>query len=106
MTPVSLVVGSRRDQLSRVARIDGDRIAWLSVVRLTMEYVEWDARLRDVGLADGLIRNLHGVLRAALTQAVRWGWVSRNVASLAELSSRKVAPRGLMSAADLRADTT
>ena len=48
------------------------------------------------------IRNLHGVLRAALTQAVQWGWVSRNVASLAELSSRKVAPRGVMSAADVR----
>ena len=48
------------------------------------------------------IRNLHGVLRAALTQAVRWGWMTRNVASLAELSLRKVAPRGVMSAGDVR----
>jgi integrase len=42
------------------------------------------------------------VLRAALTQAVRWGWVSRNVGSLAELTSRKVKQRGVMSAADVR----
>ena len=94
---------SRRDQLSRVARINGDRIARVLVARLTIEDVErWHARLRDSGLADVSIRNLHGVLRAALTQAVRWGWVTRNVASLAELSSRKVALRGVMSAADVR----
>ena len=43
------------------------------------------------------------VLRAALTQAVRWGWISRNPASLAELRSRKVQSRGVMSAADVRA---
>lgn len=86
---------SRRDQLSRVARINGNRIARLSVARLTIEDVErWHARLRDEGLADVSIRNIHGVLRAALTQAVRWGWITRNVASLAELSSRKVAARG------------
>ena len=94
---------SRRDQLSRVARINGDRIARLSVARLKIEDVErWHARLRDEGLADVSIRNVHGVLRAALTEAVRWGWVSRNVAPLAELSSRKVAPRGVLSAADVR----
>lgn len=94
---------SRRDQLSRVARINADRIARLSVARLTIEDVErWHARLRDDGLADVSIRNVHGVLRAALTQAVRWGWVTRNVASLAELSSRKVAPRGVLSASEVR----
>jgi integrase len=94
---------SCRDQLSRVGRINGDRIARLSVARLTIEDVErWHARLRDEGLSDVSIRNLHGVLRAALTQAVRWGWVTRSVASLAELSSRKVAPRGVMSAGEVR----
>jgi integrase len=75
----------------------------LSVARPTIEDVErWHARLRDDGLADVSIENVHGVLRAALTQAVRLGWVSRNVASLAELSSRKVARRGVLSAADVR----
>ena len=94
---------SRRDQLSRVARINGDRVARVSVARLTIEDVErWHARLRDSGLADVSIRNLHGVLRAALTQAGRWGWVMRDVASLAELSSRKVAPRGVISASEVR----
>lgn len=94
---------SRRDQLSRVARIKGDRIARLPVAKLSIEDVErWHARVRDEGLADVSIRNLHGVLRAALTQAVRWGWVSRNVASLAELSSRKVQPRKVMSVAEVR----
>ena len=36
--------------------------------------------MRDAG-----IRNQHGVLRAALAQAMRWGWVTTNVASLARL---------------------
>ena len=68
---------SRRNQLSRVARINGDRIARLSVGRLTIEDVErWHARIRDEGLSDVSIRNLHGVLRAALNQAVRWAGVS------------------------------
>jgi integrase len=94
---------SRRDQLSRVARTNGDRIARLSVARLTIEDVErWHARLRDEGLSDVSIRNLHGVLRAALTQAVRWGSISRNPASMAELRSRKAQPRGVMSSAEVR----
>jgi integrase len=84
-------------------RINGDCIARLPVARLKIEDVErWHARLRYEGLADVSIRNLHGVLRAALTQAVRWGWVSRNVASLAELTSRKVKQRSVMSAGDVR----
>ena len=95
---------SQRDQTSRVTRIRADRIARLSVARLSIEDVErWHARLRADGLSDTSIRNLHGVLRAAFTQAVRWGWVSRNVVSMAELDARKVAPRGVMSAAEVRA---
>lgn len=70
---------SRRDQLSRVARINGDRIARSSVARLSIEDMErWHARLQDEGLANVSIRNIDGVLRAALTQAVRWGWITRN----------------------------
>ncbi len=64
---------------------------------------KWHGRLRADDLSDVSIRNLHGVLHAALTQAVRWGWITRNPASLAELRSRKVPPRGVMSAADVRA---
>ncbi len=95
---------SHRDQTSRVARIKVDRIARVPLARLGVADVErWHGRLRAEDLSDVSIRNLHGVLHAALTQAVRWGWISRNPASLAELSSRKVKPRGVMSAADVRA---
>lgn len=49
------------------------------------------------------IRNRHVVLRSALSQAVRWGWVSTNVASSARLTQRKRAPRESMSSEDVRA---
>ncbi|RAG31247.1 hypothetical protein DN554_30720, partial [Burkholderia multivorans] len=41
-------------------------------------------------------KNQHGVLRAALAQAVRWGWVSTNVAGLARLKSTKTQRRTVM----------
>ena len=95
---------SHRDQTGRVARIKEDRSAKISLAHLGVDDVEkWHGRLRADDLSDVSIRNLHGVLRAALTQAVRWGWITRNVASLAELSSRKVAARGVMSASEIRA---
>lgn len=39
--------------------------------------------LRERGLAPATIRQVHAIIRAALHQAVRWGLVARNVASLA-----------------------
>ena len=39
--------------------------------------------LRRRGLAPATIRQIHAIMRAVLHQAVRWGLVSRNVASLA-----------------------
>ena len=53
---------------------------------------------RDAG-----IKNQHGVLRAALSQAVRWGWVGTNVASLARLRSTKIQRREVMTLDDVRA---
>jgi integrase len=44
--------------------------------------------LRRRGLAPATIRQIHAVIRAALHQAVRWGLVSRNVASLASAPSQ------------------
>lgn len=41
------------------------------------------ARLRTDGLAPKTIRNVHGLLRRALAQAVRWGWIRENPAALA-----------------------
>jgi integrase len=37
------------------------------------------------GLAPKSVRNIHGVLHAALRDAVRWGYLSRNVAALVDL---------------------
>ena len=54
-------------------------------------------------MADAGIKNQHTVLRAALTQAVRWGWASTNVASMARLRSAKTKQRNVMSVDDVRA---
>jgi integrase len=95
---------SARDQQSRVASIKKDPIARLPLARLSVADVErWHSRLRSHGMADPGIKNLHGVLRAALSQAVRWGWVSTNVASQARLRAAKVQQRGVMTVDDVRA---
>jgi integrase len=44
--------------------------------------------LRRRGLAAATIRQIHAIMRAALHQAVRWGLVSRNVASLVSAPSQ------------------
>jgi integrase len=41
------------------------------------------ARLRADGLSTKTVRNVHALLRRALTQAVRWGWIRHNPATLA-----------------------
>jgi len=98
---------SERDQQSRVRSIKKDLIARIPVGRLSVADVErWHTRLRTAGMQDAGIRNQHGVLRAALSQAQRWGWVSTNVASMARRKSRKSQPRGVMSLADVRAVMT
>ena len=54
-------------------------------------------------MQDAGVKNLHGVLRAALSQAVRWGWASSNVAMLARLRSSKTQQRGVMSVDEVKA---
>ena len=63
----------------------------------------WHTRLRRAGMGDAGIKNLHGVLRAALSQAVRWGWASTNVASMARLRSTKTQRRTVMTLDEVRA---
>lgn len=93
---------SVRDQQSRVRTIKKDVIARLSLARLNVGDVErWHARLRRGGMGDAGVKNLHGVLRAALAQAVRWGWASTNVAAMARLRFSKTAPRGVMTLDDV-----
>jgi len=88
---------SARDQHSRVKGIKNDQIATIPVARLSIGDVErWHTRLRRNGMRDAGIKNQHGVLRAALSRAVRWGWVSSNVASLARLRSTKTQRRTVM----------
>jgi integrase len=98
---------SARDQQSRVRSIKKDPIARLPLSRLSVGDVErWHTRLRTAGMADPGIKNQHGVLRAALSQAVRWGWVSSNVALVARLRSAKVKQRDVMTVDDVRAVMT
>lgn len=98
---------SARDQQSRVRSIKKDQIARLPLARLTVGDVErWHTRLRAAGMADAGIKNQHGVLRAALAQAMRWGWVSSNVASLARLRSTKTKQRSVMTVDDVWAVMT
>lgn len=92
-----------RDQTSRVSLVKADRIARTSLGRLTVADVErWHARVRAQGIGESSLRNQHLVLRAALSHAARWGWLTTNVAALATLGRRTTPPRSAMSAADVR----
>lgn len=93
-----------RDQTSRASLVKQDRIGATPVGRLTVSDVErWHARLRAAGVGESSIRNQHLVLRAALSQAVRWEWVTRNVAGLASVGRRKAVVRSAMTADEVRA---
>ena len=95
---------TKRDQRSRVRLVAEDPIGALSVARLTVADVDrWHVRLRKAGIGPGSIRNRHAVLRAALMQALRWGWVTTNVAALAPVSQPRRVPRESMTADEVRA---
>jgi integrase len=94
---------SARDLQSRVAHIKADPIAARRVARLSIDDVErWHARMRREGVGESAIRNRHMALRAALTQATRWGWISSNPAALARLTQPRVAARGAMTPDEVR----
>ena len=81
---------------SRVAQVKADPIAKVRLAKLsTVDVDRWHSRLARNGVGDGSIRNQHQVLRAAVTQAVRWGWVMTNVVAVAQLGRRKQVPRAL-----------
>jgi integrase len=82
-------------QRSRVRTVKSDRIASVLVSRLSaVEVDRWHSRLARQGAGEGSIKNQHAVLRAAMTLAVRWGWVPANVVAVARLAKRKTQPRG------------
>ncbi len=92
-----------RDQTSRASLVKADKIARTVVDRLSVADVDrWHARLRDRGVGEASIRNQHLVLRAAMSLAARWGWVSTNVVAIATLGRRKSVPRAAMVGADVR----
>jgi len=100
-------VASRRDYASRAGFVANDSIGTVPLARLGVTDVErWHARMRGAGVGEAAIRGRHSALRAALTQAVRWGWVGTNVASAARLRSAKRSPRASMSLEDVRAVIT
>jgi integrase len=104
LNDASWAPATRRDQKSRAEQIISDPLGQVSVARLTPADVDrWHVRLRRAGVGDAAIRNRHLVLRAALSQAVRWGWVTTNVVSATRLSQRKRAPRDTLSLADVQA---
>lgn len=99
----SWAASTAANQKSRIALIKADPLAKVRLVRLTAVDVDrWHARLLRAGAGEGSIRNRHQALRAAVTQAVRWGWVSTNVVAVAQLGKRKQAPRGALKEAEVR----
>jgi integrase len=57
---------------------------------------------REEGFAPQTIVSMRNVLRAALNQALRWGWVARNVATLADAPSIERPPVRVLSAEEAR----
>ncbi|MGH9098132.1 MAG: tyrosine-type recombinase/integrase [Acidimicrobiales bacterium] len=95
-TPASL-----RDQTSRVRFVQQDQIAQTPLARLGVAEVDrWITRMRRAGLGDSAIRNRLTVLRAALQQAVVWGWIASNPAALTRAPGVKRSPRDVMSPHD------
>jgi integrase len=94
----------RRDQEGRAGKILADPMASVPRSRLGVADVErWQAWRRRVGVGETAIRHWHGVLRAALAQAVRWEWIAANPAGSSRLRQPKRMPRDGMSIEAIRA---
>ena len=94
---------TKRDQESRTRSILKDRIGQMPVARLQVNDIDqWIVRLRKGGVGEASIRNQLQTLRSALAQAVRWGWISQNPASLASYERPKRTVRDVMSAEDVQ----
>jgi len=93
-----------RDYLSRTKAVAEDPLGSISLARLAVQDIElWHARLRRQGIGEGGIRNRHIVLRAALTQAETWSWLTFNPARLARLRRPKTQARGVMTPLEVSA---
>jgi integrase len=93
-----------RDYLSRTKAVANDALGSITLARLSVQDIElWHARLRRQGVGEGGIRNRHIVLRAALTQAETWSWLTFNPARLARLRRPKMQARGVMTPSEVLA---
>ena len=94
---------TRRDNRGRAAAILADPLAKTPISRVSVAEVErWHARMRRAGVGETAIKNRHTVLRAAFSQAVRWGWLNSNPVGTARLTQAKRIPRTSMSADEVR----
>ena len=72
-------LSSRRDYAARAERIKTEQIGAKPVSRLSVAEVDrWHLRMHKNGVGEAQIRNLHTLLRAAFSQAVRWELLSTN----------------------------
>lgn len=56
-------------------------IGKVAATKLRVEDLDrWYAALRKKGLSPASIRKAHNIVRGALTQGLKWGWVSTNIA--------------------------
>jgi integrase len=91
-----------RDYLSRAKAIGEDSLGAIPLARLSVQDVEqWHAKLRRRGVGEGGIRNRHIVLRAALSQAEVWSWLTINPARLARLRRPKSQARGVLTPSEV-----
>ena len=73
---------------AKVARVKKDKIAGKRVSKLTTRDLDtFYAGLLDAGMTPATLVHHHRVIRAALNQAEKWGWVNRNVARTATLGN-------------------
>ncbi len=73
---------------AKARRIKGSTIARLAVAKLTTRDVDrFYTQLRAEGMTPATVMHHHRVLRAALNQAERWGWINRNPARYATVAS-------------------
>ena len=97
------VVYTRRDQATRTRAIGEDRLGKISLTKLTVADVDaWVTRMRKAGVGESAIRNRLQALRAALTQAEGWGWISKNPAAPASARRPKTTTRGVMAIEDVQ----